>query len=292
MDIILDLNKLICSYLELEELLNLWDNNMTIGESIIKQYYFDIPDKGICKYYSTNTPEKCIFWKYPEYHDNTRSIDPKINYCHMIAPLSILWLEYPKVPCITNEFNLGHIKTVKYLKTKGFYIKRKYIDWEMIAKNAFNLNSLKMLYDDNVRSIGGFPSYFADYAIIRGCFDILEYLTNERGFNLYHNYMNLAIIHNQLDILKFVLTKWNRLKPTYQNMDDSIKHKNLEITKFLYQHYGLDIPQRALDIAINCKNYGIIDYLLEIGLGITKQTLRIAKKYPDILKILQQKKIR
>ncbi len=288
MNLIPDLKKLICSFLKLEEILNLLDDNAILCNMIIKQYFFDIPDKGICKYHDSSTRELCPLWKYPEYHHTSRSTDPKINYCYMFAPLSILWLEYPRVPCITNEFNLGHIETVKYLQSKGFCINRRYIDWKKIMDNSWNLKSLKMLYEN--KSIGNPPIYVVNYTIISGNIDILEYLRTERRMPPPPNSIELAIIHGQFDTLKFILNTHSYFIPSVQNMEDSVKHKNLEITKFLHQNYGLPIPQHALDIAVNYQNYEMINYFLNVGLGITKQTLRIAKKSPDLLKLLLHRK--
>ncbi len=54
--------------------------------------------------------------------------------------------------------------------------------------------------------------------------------------------------------------------------------------------HNLTIPNYALDIAINLNNYEMVNYFLDIGLRVTKQTVRFAKKYPDILKLLCQKR--
>ncbi len=247
---------IVCSYLDLEDILGLTDKHDKLRQKILKLYPQEIPNM-----------ERAVKLNSPETIRYLISINAKIDssvfyYAVKNDYLDILKsLEYylPRFKSLyTLAILFGKLNIVKYLSSVLPYILELEEQNFKIAYTSAHLEICEYFWE-----LGYGPSSsLLEKLCTNKHLEILKFLKSKDYIFIVDN-LNIAVLNEADEVVKYLLTLNLDLKSETSYLRYAIETANLNIIKLLSKYCIYQYEH--LQTAIYCKNLEIIDYLIVLG---------------------------
>lgn len=251
-----ELKYIVCSYLNLEQILNLYRNKLSVRNKIISLYFKSLPD---------------------------------INREVRIQNLeTVIYLHQSGVKLIADNLIQatanGNLKMVKYICEHISISKDILHISSNYACNGGYLEIIKYFL-----SIGFKPPFTTlQNACAGGHFELLKFLM-QNGVKPTVDTINCASKYGKFEIVKFLISEG--ISPTPDTANKACIGGNLEIVKYLFQHEVEPSPD-AIEFASTHGHLDIVNFLIERGYTVTSDAIDLAciGGYIEIIKILCKKR--